>query len=198
MIDLQAYLDSKLRDIISSWNEDGIYAVSFFVYSNEAYEYNGYSNITKFSVSYNTESDCGNAGELSEERWSYAFWRQNETEVIGVDDGNEGIKILFDWYKEKGISNIGFEDLSKCYDDDMRYVGKGPVGYSQSVRAGKHCFRRRDRSGIQRQNGRNKKYFFRFSVNYIIKKQAVYSSLFFLSSYLPLQVPQEELCGIFG
>ena len=129
MIDLQAYLDSKLRDIISSWNEDGIYAVSFFVYSNEAYEYNGYSNITKFSVSYNTESDCGNAGELSEERWSYAFWRQNETEVIGVDDGNEGIKILFDWYKEKGISNIGFEDLSTCYDDDMRYVGKGPVGY---------------------------------------------------------------------
>ena len=129
MIDLQAYLDSKLRDIISSWNEDGIYAVSFFVYSNEAYEYNGYSNITKFSVSYNTESDCGNAGELSEERWSYAFWRQNETEVIGVDDGNEGIEILFDWYKEKGISNIGFEDQSKCYDDDMRYVGKGPVGY---------------------------------------------------------------------
>ena len=129
MIDLQAYLGSKLRDIISSWNEDGIYAVSFFVYSNEAYEYNGYSNITKFSVSYNTESDCGNAGELSEERWSYAFWRQNETEVIGVDDGNEGIKILFDWYKEKGISNIGFEDLCTCYDENMCYIGKGPVGY---------------------------------------------------------------------
>ena len=44
MVDLQAYLEMKLRDIISAWNEADIYAVSFFVYSNEEYEYKGHSN----------------------------------------------------------------------------------------------------------------------------------------------------------
>ena len=129
MIDLQAYLENKLRDIISAWNENDIYAISFFVYSNEAYEYNGYSNVTKFSVSYNTENDCNGAGELSEERWNYAFWRQDETPIIDDDNENEGIKILFDWYKENSIDNIGYEDYDVCYDDEMRYIGKGPVGY---------------------------------------------------------------------
>lgn len=129
MIDLQAYLENKLRDIISAWNENEIYAISFFVYSNEAYKYNGYSNVTKFAVSYNTESDCNCTGELSEERWNYAFWRQDEMPIIDVDNENEGIKILFDWYKENCIDNIGYEDCSACYDDEMRYIGKGPVGY---------------------------------------------------------------------
>ena len=129
MVDLQAYLEKKLHDIISAWNEDNIYAISFFVCANEAYEYNGYSNITKFSVSYNTEDDCSGAGELSEERWNYAFWRQNETPIIEADDENEGIKILFAWYEENGIDNIGYEDHDDCYDNKMRYIGKGPVGY---------------------------------------------------------------------
>lgn len=129
MIDLQAYLENKLRSIISTWNENDIYAISFFVCSNEAYEYNGYSNVTRFSVSYNTENDCRGAGKLSEERWNYAFWRQDETSVIEVDSENEGIKILFDWYAENGIDNIGCEDDDTRYDDKMRYIGKGPIGY---------------------------------------------------------------------
>lgn len=127
MIDLQGYLENKLRTIISAWSENDIYAISFFVYSNEAYEYNGYSNVTIFSVSYNTENDCNGADALSEERWNYAFWRQNETPIIDVD--NDGIKILFDWYKENGIDNIGYEDYNACYDDKMQYIGKGPAGY---------------------------------------------------------------------
>ena len=129
MIHLQEYLENKLRDIISTWNGDNIYAISFFVYSNESYEYNGYSNVTEFCVSYNTEDDCDGADELSEERWNYAFWRQDELPVIEVDDENEGMKILFDWYEENGIDNIGYEDYDACYDDEMRYIGKGPVGY---------------------------------------------------------------------
>lgn len=129
MIDLQEYLENILRGIISAWNEDDIYVISFFVDANKAYEYNGYSNVTIFSVSYNTENDCDGAGELSEERWNYAFWRQDETPVIEADNENEGIKILFDWYKENGISNIGYEDCDGCYDNEMKYIGKGPVGY---------------------------------------------------------------------
>lgn len=129
MIDLQAYLEKKIRGIISAWNEDDIYAISFFVYANEAYEYNGYSNVTQFSVSYNTEKDCSGAGELSEERWNYAFWRQNETPIIEADNENEGIKFLFNWYEENGVDNIGYENYDACYDNEMRYIGKGPVGY---------------------------------------------------------------------
>lgn len=129
MVDLQAYLEKKICEIISAWNEDDIYAISFFVYANESYEYGGVSNVTTFSVGYNTESDCDRAGELSEERWNYAFWRQNDTPVIEAEAENEGMKILFDWYRENGINNIGYEDYESCYDSEMRYIGKGPVGY---------------------------------------------------------------------
>ena len=129
MINLQEYLENKLIDIISAWDEDDIYAISFFVYSNEAHEYNGCSNVTYFSVSYNTERDCNGASEFSEERWNYAFWRQEEIPIINADCENEGIKILFDWYKEKGITDIGYEDRDNCYDSEMRYVGKGPIGF---------------------------------------------------------------------
>ena len=129
MIDLQTYLQKKLRDIISNWNEEGIYAISFLVYANQAYTYNEYNNITVFSVSYNTENDCNNASKLSEERWNYAFWRQNETPVFNGNSKDEGTKILFNWYKENGIENIGYEDSSACYDNKMKYIGKGPIGY---------------------------------------------------------------------
>ena len=129
MSDLKDYLEKQVRRIISGWDEEGIYAISFFVYANEAYEYNGYSNVTEFSVSYNTEQDCDGAGALAEERWNYAFWRQNETPVIAADDENEGMRMLFDWYRENGIEKIGYEDSTTCYDEEMRYIGKGPVGY---------------------------------------------------------------------
>lgn len=129
MIDLQAYLEKKLRDVISTWTETDIYAISFFVYSNEAFVYNGHSNVTEFCVSYNTENDCVGTGELSEERWNYAFWRQNETPIIEANNENEGMRILFEWYEENGIDNIGYENYDSCYDNDMQYIGKGPVGY---------------------------------------------------------------------
>ena len=129
MVDLRAYLKNRLIDVISAWDADDVYAVSFFVYSNESYEYRGYSNVTEFSVGYNTERDCQNADLLSEERWNFAYWSRNNTPIIEADDENEGMSILFDWYRENGIVNIGFEDYASCFDSEMRYVGKGPVGY---------------------------------------------------------------------
>lgn len=131
MIDLKTYLEDKIQKTISSWNEDDIYAISFFVYTNEENEYNGCSNVTEFFVSYNTEKACKGAGELSEERWNYAFWQQNETPIISTQ--NESIKILFDWYEENGVANIGFEDSEACYDENMLYIGKGPIGCYELV-----------------------------------------------------------------
>ena len=129
MSDLKSFLQNKLCNIISSWCEDDIYAISFFVSYNESYQYDGYSNLTEFSVSYNTERDCAGADELSEKRWNYAFWRQNEVPIIEYNSKNEGAKILFDWYEKNNIKNIGYEDYSSCYDRDMNYIGKGPVGF---------------------------------------------------------------------
>lgn len=129
MVDLQTYIEQKLHNIISDWNDDNIYAISFLVYSNSSYEYKGYSNVTEFHVSYNTEGDCAGANELSEKRWNYAFWRQNETPIIEATNENEGMNILFKWYEENNIYNIGYEDYKTCYDDEMRYIGKGPIGY---------------------------------------------------------------------
>jgi len=133
MTDLKAYLYEKVKPIIEGWDEEGIYAISFFVYSNEENTYKQYKNISEFAISYNTEKDCENASAYSEERWNYAFWRQDETYIIDPnesdDDSNESLEILFKWYEENGIENIGFEDYENVYDENMFYIGKGPIGY---------------------------------------------------------------------
>ena len=127
-MDIENVLYKKVKSEILKWNEDGIYAISFFVYSNEAYSYRGFSNVSMWDISYNTESDCEGAGSLDEERWNYAFWRQNTTPIIDVDLPNPYTDLLFDWYAANGIDNIGYEDENDMYDENMMYIGKGPVG----------------------------------------------------------------------
>ena len=126
MIDLPMYLEHTLRSVIQTWKDKGVDAVSFLVCANEAYQYRGCSNVTEFSVSYHTEQESAGCGELSEERWNYAFWRQDEIPVIQASEGDEGMQVLFNWYKENGIDNIGYEDYDADYDSQMRYIGKGP------------------------------------------------------------------------
>lgn len=121
MINLAEFLYNKIKPNIESWNEEGIYALSFFVYTNEASD-----NIPVLAISYNTEEDCEYSSQLSEQRWNYAFWRQEEKEIIGDE---ESTSILLQWYKENGIKNIGYEDEALMYDADYNYIGKGPNGY---------------------------------------------------------------------
>lgn len=130
MSNLSEKLYSKIKSIIDTWCEDGIYAISFFVYSNEEYQYKGFSNVSSFAISYNTEEDCEGAEQYSEERWNYAFWRQDETPIIDPNEPDELTDLLFEWYKENNILNIGEED-EDCYDEDYNYIGKGPVGHYQ-------------------------------------------------------------------
>lgn len=145
---LQDFLETNLHRIIAAWDEEDIYAISFFVYANEAYAYRGYQNVTTFAVSYNTERDCGGAGKRSEERWNYAFWRQNEVAVIDAAEDDPGMALLFDWYHENGITNIGYEDPEGCYDEKMRYIGKGPAGYAQLLKEITAVARRLQESGF--------------------------------------------------
>lgn len=128
MINLSEKLYLRIKAIMDTWNKDGIYAISFFVYSNESYKYKNFSNVPYFAISYNTEDDCERADLYSEERWNYAFWRQDETSIIDPDNPNELTDLLFDWYNEQGIFNIGEED-ENCYDAEGNYIGKGPVGH---------------------------------------------------------------------
>lgn len=120
-MDLKEYIFNKVEPIIRKWDEEGIYAVSFFVHENMSN-----NSIPTFSISYNTEADCDDTSVLSEERWNYAFWRQDEIEVIG-DEASTAT--LLQWYKDNGIENIGFEDEDTMYDDEGEYIGKGPTGY---------------------------------------------------------------------
>jgi len=129
-MNFKQYLYQKTKSTISKWDEEGIYAISFFVYSNELIKYQQYENISMFAISYNTEEDCGHASSHNEARWNYAFWRQNVTPIIDpYDENNEGTKLLFEWYEENGIDNIGFEDSYGDYDENGRCIAKGPIGY---------------------------------------------------------------------
>lgn len=148
MINLEDYLYNKVRPVIETWTEGGIYAISFFVYSNEAYEYKEYNNISEFAISYNTEEDCDGASEMSEERWNFVFWRQNMPHIIEPYDGDEATKILFQWYEENGIKNIGYENYDEDYDEQGNYISKGPVGYYELLTAVSNVARKLQTEGI--------------------------------------------------
>lgn len=118
-----------VKSEILTWTEDDIYAISFFVENNLSYEYNGHKNVSKWSISYNTEEDCDEAEIYSEERWNYACWRQDEYPIIDIYNKNKYTDALYDWYAQNGVTNIGIEDTDNEYDEQMNYIGKGPAGH---------------------------------------------------------------------
>lgn len=126
--DIQQTLYSQIKEIIADWQiPEDVYAISFFVYPNEVFEYEGYSNLPEFCISYNTETMCEGAGEYDEERWNYAFWLQNEVPIIQYSVPSSNADLFLNWLKENGIDNIG-EEESDPYDEDLNYIGKGPGG----------------------------------------------------------------------
>ena len=103
MNNLTEKIYEKVKSIMDKWSKKDIYAVSFFVYSNECFEYKEFSNVSTFMISYNREKDCKGAGPYDEERWNYAFWRQNEKSIIDPDKPDDLIDQLYGWYAENGI-----------------------------------------------------------------------------------------------
>ena len=142
-MDFEAYLYDRVLPVIQSWNPEDVYALSFFVYSNEAYKYDEYTNVSLFSIAYCTEEGCNHAPPLSEERWNLPCTNlQQETFII--DPGNhpenhdDGIKTLFKWYKELGLKNIGYEGPGDAY----------PVGYYELIRAVSNVAQRLQTEGV--------------------------------------------------
>lgn len=127
-MELENYLDKKIRSVILKWKEKDIYAISFFLNMNGTSEYCGIHNFPEFSIGYNTEKDCNFAPELSEERWNFAYWSQNNVNIISTEN-TESANLLIDWYNKNGIQDIGFEDFDNSYNEDGVYIGRGPNGY---------------------------------------------------------------------
>lgn len=142
MIDMVQIIKNRAKEIMSVWDEADIYAISFFVYSNGAYTYGEFENVSEFHISYNTESDCPGAGKRSEERWNYAYWRQDTTPIIDPYAPTPETKLLFDWYRELGLENIGYEDEESEH---------GPVGYYELLMAAANAARQLQEEGFLRE-----------------------------------------------
>ena len=94
----ETQLSMQIKPIIAQWDEDGIYAISFFVYTP-------YGAASEFAVSYNTEADVVRArtrrASAAEIRWNYAFWRQNTTYILNPYEGDKSHKDLM-----MAVSNV--------------------------------------------------------------------------------------------
>lgn len=124
---LPMYLYNKILNSLNYITQKGVYAISFLVCANESNEFEGIKNFPEFLLGYNTEQDCNFADDYSEERWNCAFWAQEMIEIISTDD-IESAQILLNWYNDMKIINLGSEDYDNAYDENMNYIGKGPVG----------------------------------------------------------------------
>ena len=124
---LKQYLYKEILNHINEIAEDDVYAISILVECNNCYK--GFENFPSIVMLYNTEKDCDNAPECSEERWNIAEWYNSEEFFLADEDECvDGTEVLYQWFVSQGISEIR-EDESSMYDDDMNYIGKGPTGY---------------------------------------------------------------------
>ena len=148
MIQIENILYEKVKSEILKWEATDIYAISFFVYSNESFEYENFHNVPIWDISYNTESECNGAGDYDEERWNYAFWFIDEISIIDTEADNPYTQALYKWYSENGIQNIGEEDYNANYDEKGCYIGKGPVGLYELVCIAKNVAKRLQKEGF--------------------------------------------------
>ena len=137
IMDFRTVLRNRIMEILESWPAEDQYAIMFFIYPNECYEYGGYSNIPEFIMLYKRESDMSpesqpdpSASSRNEEKWNPVFWWDcgGEETVISFDEPNPMADKLIEWYESTGVQNIGYEDSEQCYDSHMKYIDKGPNG----------------------------------------------------------------------
>lgn len=132
----KAMIRDRVLSILYAWPADDQYAIMFFIYPNESYEYRGYSNIPEFQMNYRCESDLLENNnpffdpvDEDENRWNPAFWDDDTlASVIGFDEPNAMADALIDWYETIGVENIGLEAEDTVYDENSVYIGKGPNG----------------------------------------------------------------------
>ena len=134
-------LQSRILEVLDEWPVEDQYAVMFFIYPNEEYEYRGYSNIPEFKMLYKNESEMEHnvnpffrASGDDEERWNPAFWSYDrQWPVIEFEEPNPIADALIDWYEFTGVQDIGGES-GDVFDENMRYIGTGPNGLPELLK----------------------------------------------------------------
>ena len=115
-IDLKNYILEKVSSIISSWTDEDIYAISFFVENPNDNPYT-----PTFSLGYNTEKQyeesVADASDEEEARWNFAFWLQNQEFVFGQE--GETKDLIKQWIIAHGFSYC--EDYTFDYKDEAAY-----------------------------------------------------------------------------
>jgi hypothetical protein len=110
---------SFLQELIT-WNEDDIYAVSFFVDYDIEDKYD-----VRIYFGYNTErqfsSESAGEEDSSAVRWNYNFWLQNETFCFGEDGITEGL--IGVWFRQQRIKESeAIEFLTEQIIDAVREI----------------------------------------------------------------------------
>lgn len=127
---LERYIiEQVLKYLLTIKNKD-VYALLILVTCNEGCSYKDIDSFMSVSINYN----CNNYDKsiTEEEKWNIAFWDDsNEYIIIDAEDNKEGAEILYKWYKDNNINDVGYEDEDQMYDENMNYIGTGPNGYKE-------------------------------------------------------------------
>lgn len=127
---IKRHIINEITEYIKAIEDNTIEVISILVICNESYEYKGIRSFPKVTINYIKTNDCCNLSSLSEEKWNIAFWDdRKEYSIIDSESNIVGAEILYNWYIQNNIKNIGYEDETLIYDNDMNYIGRGPNGY---------------------------------------------------------------------
>jgi len=123
MIKLDEIIYEGVKDVIKGSISEQIYAISFFVHDHQ-----GNPLKPTVLVSYNTidyyKKEIEDAYNEAEAKWNYAYWPQKNIYKFGLD---ETADIVMQWIHENELEDKTEEDENEMYDENMRYVGKGPI-----------------------------------------------------------------------
>lgn len=106
---------SRFIPIINTWETEGIYAISFYVYDLE-------DNPCKpaITLGFNTEEEVSNMLKYADEqevRWNYAYWIQNMEGTYGWDDTS--YKQIKEWVIE---NNFLYKENYNPFDTSMELI----------------------------------------------------------------------------
>lgn len=132
--------------VINDCTYNDVYSISFFVHTNEDVKYKGIPNFPMFSISFNRESYLADYDE--DERWDFACWEQDEIEIIHPISKKHNSELLYQWFCENGITDIGQENEDDMYDENMVYIGKGPKGYYELICAISDIAKKLQQNGV--------------------------------------------------
>ena len=127
---LKKYLYEQILKYLYYLNDNDVYVISILIINDEESIYRGITHFPKVYITHNTEHNCECKSNISEERWNIAYWHNTkDIAIIDYIENIKGAELLYEWYFQNQITDIGFENPNSMYDEEMNYIGKGAKGY---------------------------------------------------------------------